>query len=661
MDAPGTISQALFHFFLSFFLCYVLFRENRKNNNPLKWSKTDRALLLIALFYFFGGLLPLLPIDPFFVSTPRHQTAGLWRRSFHSIMSVGGYWILLLAFSLWLQREPPKQKNPLEWATVDRALLLIWVFFFVGGIERLENSLFSSAKQVPWLNHGFAATLKPIYMMEGAFILLLLLAGLWLRRYRPENQVFAHIIIQYAAVSNAFNAYIFGALTNANAFLGGMALGASSLLLFRPSVALPAMGTFMALTVGATISAGTGLIPYAPIYASFPMENGKIAPMYLVSSLTWTTIVFLIVLSLMTFVLVRWRNREAKLSEMTVLLKKMFGRYLSTEVMNALIEDPASLEMGGERRQVTIMMTDLRGFTALSERLEPERVVQMLNAYFEIMVDIVLEFNGTINEIIGDALLVVFGAPHEFGDRARRAVACAITMQNAMAGINASNRDQGLPDIEMGIGLNESEVILGNIGSSKRSKYAVVGSGVNMASRIESYTVGGQVLISESVRKEAGDVLRIDAQRDIRPKGAELPLRIYEVGGIGGTYDVALEAKDPSPVPLAKTIPLLLTPLEGKKVEKNRIPCTMVGLSGKGALLQIVNPLESMINVKMNLQEAPKKLASRDFYGKVINFQKGEEFLHRIRFTAVPAEVDAYFQALLQYGTKPVETSCKTG
>lgn len=104
------------------------------------------------------------------------------------------------------------------------------------------------------------------------------------------------------------------------------------------------------------------------------------------------------------------KERE-KLVDLTDLLKKMFGRYLSTEVMNSLIENPSALELGGERREVTIMMTDLRGFTALSERLEPEQVVQMLNAYFEIMVEVVLKYNGTINEIIGDALLVIFGAP----------------------------------------------------------------------------------------------------------------------------------------------------------------------------------------------------------------------------------------------------------
>jgi len=168
------------------------------------------------------------------------------------------------------------------------------------------------------------------------------------------------------------------------------------------------------------------------------------------------------------------------LEKSSELIKKMFGRYLSTEVMNSLLEDPTALELGGEKRKVTIMMTDLRGFTALSEQLKPEQVVQMLNSYFEVMVDVVLQYHGTINEIIGDALLVIFGAPQEMPDRAQRAIACAIEMQNAMGKVNERNREQGLPELEMGIGLNETEVIVGNVGSTKRSKYAVVGSGVTM-------------------------------------------------------------------------------------------------------------------------------------------------------------------------------------
>jgi adenylate cyclase len=333
-------------------------------------------------------------------------------------------------------------------------------------------------------------------------------------------------------------------------------------------------------------------------------------------------------------------------------IKKMFGRYLSTEVLNSLLEDPAALELGGEKRKVTIMMTDLRGFTALSERLNPEQVVQMLNLYFEVMVEVVLQYNGTINEIIGDALLVIFGAPQEMSDRAQRAIACAIEMQNAMGKVNEQNRAQGLPELEMGIGLNETEVIVGNIGSSKRSKYAVVGSGVNMTSRIESYTVGGQILISESVRQEVADILRIDAQRDVVPKGAEMPLRIYEVGGIAGHYNLALESKDQAMVTLRRQIPLRYTVLEGKDVGRKGLEGSVIRLSKKCAEIILDGPISVLTNLKMNLADVDEKLSARYFYGKVIERSGGKGPTQLIRFTSVPPEIDAYFQALLKYAAK---------
>jgi adenylate cyclase len=340
------------------------------------------------------------------------------------------------------------------------------------------------------------------------------------------------------------------------------------------------------------------------------------------------------------------------LEKSSEIIKKMFGRYLSTEVMNSLLEDPSALELGGEKRKVTIMMTDLRGFTALSERLKPEQVVQMLNAYFEVMVDVILQYHGTINEIIGDALLVIFGAPQEMSDRAQRAIACAIEMQNAMAKVNDQNCAQSLPELEMGIGLNETEVIVGNIGSSKRSKYAVVGSGVNMTSRIESYTVGGQILISESVRQEAGEVLRIDAQRDVVPKGAETPLRIYEVGGIAGQYNLALEAKDPALVTLARQIPIRYTLLAGKDVGKKESQGSLVRLSKNSAEMTLGDRVDVLTNLKMNLADVDEKLSARDFYGKVMERSGNKGRTQLIRFTSVPPEVDAYFQAHRQLASR---------
>jgi adenylate cyclase len=333
------------------------------------------------------------------------------------------------------------------------------------------------------------------------------------------------------------------------------------------------------------------------------------------------------------------------LEKSSELINNMFGRYLSTEVMNSLLEDPTALALGGEKRKVTIMMTDLRGFTALSEQLKPEEVVQMLNSYFEVMVDVVLQYHGTINEIIGDALLVIFGAPQEMPDRAQRAIACAIEMQNAMGKVNERNREQSLPELEMGIGLNETEVIVGNVGSTKRSKYAVVGSGVNMTSRIESYTVGGQILISESVRQEAGDVLRIDAQMDVLPKGAETPLRIYEVGGIAGRFKIALETKETILATLVRQIPIRYMILEGKDIGKKGLQGSMVRLAKNCAEIMLGGPVDELTNLKMNLEDVDENLSAKDFYGKVVRKTGENVKTHLVHFTSVPPSIDAYFQA----------------
>ncbi len=182
----------------------------------------------------------------------------------------------------------------------------------------------------------------------------------------------------------------------------------------------------------------------------------------------------------------------------------------------------------------------------------------------------------------------------------------------------------------------------------------MVGSGVNMTSRIESYTVGGQVLISESVRQEAGEVLRIDAQREVLPKGAETPLRIYEVGGIAGQYNLALEERDPGLVTLTRQIPLRYTALEGKSVGKKGLKGSVVRLSKKRAEIVFEGPVEMLTNLKMNLEDVDEKLSARDFYGKVIERSGENGQTHVVRFTSVPSEVDAYFQSHRQHAATPI-------
>ncbi len=193
-------------------------------------------------------------------------------------------------------------------------------------------------------------------------------------------------------------------------------------------------------------------------------------------------------------------------------IRETFGRYLSDEVVASLLDSPTGLQLGGEMRKVTLLMSDLRGFTSLSKRLAPEQVLAILNHYLGTMVKVIMECQGTINEFMGDAIFVIFGAPMSREDDAEWAVACAVGMQLAMASVNEQNRHEGLPDVEMGIGVHTGEVVVGNIGSPKRMKYGVVGSDVDLTFHIQSYTIGGQILISEATRREVVPILRIEKQ-----------------------------------------------------------------------------------------------------------------------------------------------------
>lgn len=225
--------------------------------------------------------------------------------------------------------------------------------------------------------------------------------------------------------------------------------------------------------------------------------------------------------------------REAELVERKDFIRRVLGRYVTDEVADHVLSSPEEFHIGGQRREVTILMSDLRGFTPMSDVLGPEKVVQILNHYLHHMVEIVLKWGGTIDEIIGDALLIIFGAPLEMPDHAKRAASCAIEMQQAMQELNELLKNEGLVEIHSGIGLNTGEVVVGNIGSEKRMKYSVVGSPVNLTARIEAFTIGGQILASKETCDQLGPEARIDGKLRVNMKGYSKPVSIYEIGGLG--------------------------------------------------------------------------------------------------------------------------------
>jgi class 3 adenylate cyclase len=208
------------------------------------------------------------------------------------------------------------------------------------------------------------------------------------------------------------------------------------------------------------------------------------------------------------------------------------------------------VNLGGELRDVTILVSDLRGFTALAASLPPHVVVVIINRYLEKMVDIIMQYGGTIDEFTGDGVLAFFGAPRRLTDSALRAVNCAIEMQRAMpllnreirtdtaallsdAAAHADNRTAGayeLPELTMGIAISRGPVIVGNIGCERRKKYGAVGTPINMAFRLESKCPGGEILLTEEAYERVSHAVQAESRPGTRLKGIATPVTVYHVG-----------------------------------------------------------------------------------------------------------------------------------
>ena len=236
-----------------------------------------------------------------------------------------------------------------------------------------------------------------------------------------------------------------------------------------------------------------------------------------------------------------WVDKERHLSneleKSHAFIRNTFGRYLSNEIVANLLEKPDGLDMGGQLQTVTILMADIRGFTTVCESLEPQKVVKLLNNYLGSMADIIMANDGTVDEFIGDAILALFGAPVPREDDCDRAINCALQMQAAIERVNELNAAEGLPEIGIGIGVNTGEVIAGNIGSSKRAKYGVVGHAVNVTSRIEDKTEAGEILVAQSTIEACQRPLQIGRQLELQPKGVRETIAVSAVVGFDDEKD----------------------------------------------------------------------------------------------------------------------------
>ena len=329
-------------------------------------------------------------------------------------------------------------------------------------------------------------------------------------------------------------------------------------------------------------------------------------------------------------------------------LNQVFGKYFSDDVVEEILNDPNGALLGGKRRVVTVLLSDLRGFSAISEGLEPSDLTDMLNNYFSSMEEIIVSHRGTIIEFMGDGILAVFGAGADPADHERDAVCCALQMQNAMEGVNEYNLSRKYPILMMGIGLDSGEAYVGNIGSEKMMRYNVIGRVVSRCSRIESYTVGGQVFASGRIA-DAVPGLLTGPIRNVMAKGISEPLSFYEIKACGDITNTGANHKAKMYVP-GQTAEFCLYVVEDKKIGDRAYHFTVLG-AGK---IEIAGRLEDGVTLEPYSDVCLEGTVMdngyfNDLYGKITGISDG---VYRITITHAGETVTDWIKECEENGSE---------
>ena len=307
-----------------------------------------------------------------------------------------------------------------------------------------------------------------------------------------------------------------------------------------------------------------------------------------------------------------------------------------------------------ETRRVTILLSDLRGFTAIAERHTAIAMVEALNRYLERMSEIILRHGGSIDKFMGDAIMALFGAPNELENDIEAALRCAIEMQAAMADINAVNQALGMAPLYMGIGINTGEVIAGHLGSHHHSEYTVIGDEVNLTSRVEAHSLRGQILLSEQIYLLASEFIETGQINEVFVKGKKSVVRMFELLALNRTPVLRVPPGDIRKGPRVEVdMPLNFQLIEGKSVLPQIIAGRIVDISYGGMYVHSAVELAQFSDIKMVLSVSLLVQEQSDVYGKVLRVTPvADGYEYRIEFTSIEAQAQ---QALKEFVDRLVE------
>lgn len=230
-------------------------------------------------------------------------------------------------------------------------------------------------------------------------------------------------------------------------------------------------------------------------------------------------------------------NKMASELKKKEILKGVFNRYVSPHVADEIFKDPETIRLGGDRREVTVLFADIRGFTSISRRMEPEEIVELLNRYFTLLTEIIFRFEGTVDKFIGDAVMSVFGSPIKSATHLEQGIKAAMAIKKAVEVVNKMRITSGELALHMGVGIDSGEVIVGNMGSLMRMEYTAVGDTVNMASRLTDLAKGGDILISEGVYNAVRGNVTAERLSGVAIKGVDQSVTLYNIKDLSSSWN----------------------------------------------------------------------------------------------------------------------------
>jgi len=437
----------------------------------------------------------------------------------------------------WSSRLGARIGNPVNWSIADKALLIgVGVLPFTAWHTAILMHAARHPEAVPYFDHAFVAWVTPIVAIGwfGGWLALVALA--WaLRRRRPDAVVLEIGVIALFAVGGGLLTYTLGAFTSNYFGAVGVSGFVVGLILLERRRVLAGAFTFIGIVYATTVAQLLGILPYAPMLTASPVEAHRIQVSWVLGFGQLTTAVELFGLSLIYFIVIRWRKREEELAataDQLVRANDLISRFVAAQVADQIRAGNYGAVERTDRRRLTIFFSDIRDFGSTADRIEPEELSEILNEYFHEMVQIAERYGGTVDKFMGDAIMIFFGAPlgpHE-PDHAVRAVRMAMEMQHRMVELRQVWRERGIEEpFEIRIGINTGIANVGAFGAKGRMDYTAIGRQVNLAARLQVTCEPGRVLLSHATWALVKGEVDCVPKGELLLKGFHHPVRIYEV------------------------------------------------------------------------------------------------------------------------------------